>query len=416
MRRSASLVVLSLAALTSGCGGGSAETAVATPPASGSAVVAPTPSPTPTPTPTSTTAGEPLTVVGTDVSEGFPQEAKVADGLSVAQWVKSSWQTGQIAPSAAPDVVGAFRLICAPSHLSYDDPLVYPGQPGRSHLHQFFGNDKANASSTYRSLRTAGESTCGDMLNRSAYWMPALLNGLGQVVQPDFATVYYKRHPANDPVCQEGKGCVGLPRGLRYIFGRTHSGGAYANSRTDGINFTCDAPGSKGYDTFSEMAAECPTPYRIGVQIGAPQCWNGRELDTPDHRSHMAYTVYVNGKELCPTTHPYRTPTFHFIVWYTTDNTLDRSGVTAYNPKQWYFSSDRPEGGTPMPSGSTVHADWFGAWNDEVLKRWLTGCIDALRSCTGGDLGDGGQLKGASQPSYGWLNPNRLVPVPQRPA
>ena len=32
-----------------------------------------------------------------------------------------------------------------PGQLKADDPIVYPGQPGRSHLHQFFGNDAADA-------------------------------------------------------------------------------------------------------------------------------------------------------------------------------------------------------------------------------------------------------------------------------
>ena len=65
-----------------------------------------------------------------------------------------------------------------------------------------------------------------------------------------------------------------------------------------------------------------------------------------------------------------------------------------------------------MPSGATVHADWFGAWNDDALSRWIKGCVDRFLNCSGGDLGDGGQLKTASQPSYGWRNPNRLVAVP----
>jgi hypothetical protein len=77
-------------------------------------------------------------------------------------------------------VVGAFRFICNPAHLAKDDPIGYPGQPGKSHLHQFFGNTAANANSTYESLRTTGQSTCNSPLNRSAYWMPAMMNGKGQ--------------------------------------------------------------------------------------------------------------------------------------------------------------------------------------------------------------------------------------------
>jgi hypothetical protein len=104
-------------------------------------------------------------------------------------------------PRKEPDPVGAFRFICQPGQLLYDDPIVYPGQPGKSHLHQFYGNTAANAYSTYESLRTSGDSTCVSTLNRSGYWMPAMLDGKGNVVRPNFVAIYYKRRPASDPKC-----------------------------------------------------------------------------------------------------------------------------------------------------------------------------------------------------------------------
>ena len=36
--------------------------------------------------------------------------------------------------------------------LAKDDPLVYPGQPGVSHLHQFFGNTGTTSGSVAASL------------------------------------------------------------------------------------------------------------------------------------------------------------------------------------------------------------------------------------------------------------------------
>ena len=123
---------------------------------------------------------------------------------------RASRTAAPIPASAAPDVVGAFRFVCSAGQLLHDDPIVYPGQPGKSHLHQFFGNTGANASSTYASLRKSGQSTCMSPLNRSAYWMPAMLDGKGNVVRPDHVTIYYKRRPASDPKCSLPK-----PSGLR---------------------------------------------------------------------------------------------------------------------------------------------------------------------------------------------------------
>ena len=127
----------------------------------------------------------------------------------------------------APDDVGAFRFICGAGQILADDPIMYPGQAGKSHLHQFYGNLSANASSTFKSLRTIGRTTCGSApLNRSAYWMPAMLDGKGHVVQPDYVSIYYKRRPITDPRVSdlsnpqfEGR-AIALPNGLRFIFGR----------------------------------------------------------------------------------------------------------------------------------------------------------------------------------------------------
>ena len=132
--------------------------------------------------------------------------------------------------SGYPDVVGAFRFICGAGQLTNDDPIMYPGQPGKSHLHQFYGNTSANANSTYSSLRSAGDSTCnwmgnGTASNRSAYWMPAMLDGKGNVVRPDYVSIYYKQRPQSDPTVTDPSNpkylgrAVPLPNGLRYIFG-----------------------------------------------------------------------------------------------------------------------------------------------------------------------------------------------------
>ena len=141
------------------------------------------------------------------------------------------------------------------------------------------------------------------------------------------------------------------------------------------------------------------------MQLAAPNCWNGQYLDTPDHRSHVRHIVYVNGQEQCPTGYPYRMPDFHFNVAFSI-----RDGAS-----NWFFVSDRMPGHTQMAAGATVHADWFGAWDDATLATWLTNCIDGFKNASGGDLCDGTQIKGAAQPSYGFINPNAVVPMPKNP-
>jgi hypothetical protein len=51
-----------------------------------------------------------------------------------------------------------------------------------------------------------------------------------------------------------------------------------------------------------------------------------------------------------------------------------------------------------------------------VKDMWVDNSVGRKLNCSGGDLGNGKQLRGASQPEYGWSNPTRLVPVAARAA
>ena len=377
------------------------------------------PPPPPSPVPAPTPAPVPPPVIDPAIpTTGLPM---VADGLDVASLLKSA---GKMPDLAAPGDPGAFRLICHASHLSYNDPIVYPGQKGKSHLHQFFGNDSVDENSTYDSLRKAGNSTCGNALNRSGYWMPALLNGKGGVVVPDFVTIYYKRYDAKSVQCtQAAKACVQLPRGLRYIFGYDMLN--MAGKKTGGGYFNCDnfympanhpnkalvKPGH--YKSIVEAGPNCPIGSKLGAVISSPDCWNGKDLDSPDHRSHMAYQSRDpnTGQMRCPTTHPYMVAQFTLGAWFEVDADLNRSGVWDGTFNSWHLSSDDMPG-MPMLPGTTFHTDWFGAWGDSILKLWHDNCIEKLKSCTAAEIGDGTQLK---QPPDSWVAVPHVVPVPAKP-
>lgn len=391
-----------------GCGGGEAGSTagvVAVVPSGTTATVPlPTPSPTPSPTPTPTPA------VNDTIAPTLAGLDPIASNVDVSSYLMKAWGSGDVPASGLPDVVGAFRFICTPSHNAYDDPIVYPGQSGKSHLHTFFGNTGTNAASTYHSLRTSGESTCNNLLNRSAYWIPAMMTPAGKVVMPNYVSIYYKRRPDTDPECKrEGIACIALPRGLRYIFGYNMSNPA-ASSWTD---YICDGKNAVAgpFRTIPEVAKGCPVGAMLGARLTAPSCWNGRDLDSADHRSHMAFPSYGDwGYEKCPSTHPYVVPTFSLSAFYMVDDSIDRSGDKSPTANTWYLSSDRMAGMPWQTPGSTLHADWFGAWEDSVMKLWTEHCINLLLNCSGGDLGNGQQLKMLK--GYNWGTTTQLVDAP----
>ena len=73
---------------------------------------------------------------------------------------------------------GFFNIPCKQSHRSNDDPIVYPGQEGAAHLHEFLANETTAFDSTFRSM-TRARTTCALSKDTSGYWIPALLDGNG---------------------------------------------------------------------------------------------------------------------------------------------------------------------------------------------------------------------------------------------
>lgn len=308
--------------------------------------------------------------------------------------------------------IGAFRFLCQPGQLNWDDPIVYPGQPNASpHLHQWFGNTSANALSNYRSLRSEGESTCMGPLNRSAYWMPAMIVGESTVARPDYLVVYYKRYPDTADECrQTARDCLPLPHGLRYIFGYDMGRmGKTQAETTRRIHWKCVTPDNKtlGKTTRHFEGLVCPPQHLLIVTLSAPDCWDGRNLDAPDHRSHMAYQFYDgrSAQARCPASHPYLLPRFTLGASWRMRAGDDIS--------KWRLASDRMPGMQPMPAGATFHSDWFGAWDPVTLQTWTSHCIDRRLSCVDGDLGDGTGLRRPA--GYSSTASPRMVTLPPRP-
>ena len=118
--------------------------------------------------------------------------------------------------------------------------------------------------------------------------------------------------------------------------------------------------------------------------VTAPTCWDGKNLDSPNHRDHVSYMSFNGSTGLysCPTTHPMVLPAFQLGAWFRVDENLGT----------WHLSSDEMMPGT-VP-GTTFHADWFGGWDNQVQSMWTDNCINKLLNCSGGNLGNGKQING----------------------
>jgi hypothetical protein len=283
--------------------------------------------------------------------------------------------TTEIAPVSA-DGTGSFRDICEFSHMKSDDPLVYPNQSGASHLHTFFGNTSADAYSTAKSISTTGASSCnGGTMNRSAYWVPTLIDTSNGTPLAPQATFYYKTG-YNGILPSEIKP---LPDGLRMIAGNPKANSNDTASAS--ANWSCEnIPSGIKAPAPSKGIPNCPVGSQIRMNLSFPQCWDGVNLDSPDHRSHMSYTV----SEKCPTTHPVAISEISFHIVYQVK--------IANAPLLWRLSSDNYAG--DLPGGFSNHGDWMNGWKSEFMNAFVKGCNQAARDCKSHLLGDGRMFVG----------------------
>ena len=223
-----------------------------------------------------------------------------------------------------------FNVICGFSHRNNDDPIVFPGAPGRSHNHTFIGNRDVDASTTPESLKD-GASTC-DTSDSSTYWVPTLYEGVEAIV-PLAVVVYYTRHTSG-PV-------VTMPAGLKMVAGNQS---AKRPQPKGSVSWSCSAAGAG--KRFAAVPA-CGATSMLVFNLRFPNCWNGRTTDSPDHRRHMAYSRAGS----CPESHPVRLPTITVLVLYA--------------PTSKYA---RPASGK---WGS--HGDFMNGWEPQILSRLVSG-------------------------------------------
>lgn len=232
---------------------------------------------------------------------------------------------------------GLFATECAYSHSSDDDPIVYPGVPGAAHHHDFFGNTGTDAFSTADSL-AEGPTTCRLHDDTTAYWAPALIDD-GEYVEPISADAYYRTAPGIDPDDLEP-----YPMGFMMIAGDGH---AETEQPTEIVAWACDRSRK-----VSVTPPECPETNHLTMRVTFPDCWNGVDVDSDDHKVHVTYST-ADG---CPESHPVPIPVLTFVVHYPVHG---------------------PPGRFDLSPGTILqgHADFFNAWAPEKLEREIDHCL-----------------------------------------
>ncbi|KAK3956150.1 hypothetical protein QBC32DRAFT_367257 [Pseudoneurospora amorphoporcata] len=251
-----------------------------------------------------------------------------------------------VAPSTA-----LIRFGCSQLTVQRVDPLVNPGISPSPHLHQIIGGHAFNLSMDPK--EDIGEkatcTTCQFSEDFSNYWTAVLFfrarNGSDHRVPQDRLANY-----------QQTSKVTAFKQGFRMLIGEASFRSKQQATRFRQITYTClEDLGTRFPESMNFPTKPCPAGIMANVRF--PTCWDGKNLDPPDHMSHMAYPesgTFESGGP-CPASHPVRVPQLMYeTIWDT----------SKFNDKELW-----PEDGTQSFVWSMGDNTGFGSHGDYVFGR-----------------------------------------------
>ncbi|KAL2840164.1 hypothetical protein BJY01DRAFT_250151 [Aspergillus pseudoustus] len=247
-------------------------------------------------------------------------------------------------------ITDEFSFSCLPLTTQLSDPIVSPGQRS-SHTHVVTGGTAFQRHMGLETARSANDTTCEVAMDRSNYWIPALYHanatreGGFELIGYEWSAIYYLNRACNDTpglkTCRSGSYPLTPPAGLRIVAG---------NPRLQTYNDS----------DFSQRAI---SHMCLQSQVFFPSCWDGKNLDSPVHKSHMAYPEIGDYNQgVCPGSHPIAI--FSLFVEF-----LFNTAPFPDFQKWVYATSDF--------TGYSLHGDSINGWTDQSALQ------PAFKTCTG---------------------------------
>ncbi|KAL1868426.1 hypothetical protein VTK73DRAFT_3692 [Phialemonium thermophilum] len=282
------------------------------------------------------------------------------------------------------------RFACSQLTVDRVDPIVNPGMLFTPHLHQIVGGNSFNITMDPETHDLAGQSTCTSCTfkeDKSNYWtavmffqhkngsfhrVPQVGNGgpQGQLINDGGLDVYY---------IPSGR-TTAFKKGFRMIAGNAANTDPSKVSKgnichrcwtsTNDNNFVGGAPCS-GSDTV-EIPAN-PSCKMIRQTIIFPTCWDGKNLDSPDHQSHVAYSgVGATGGGACPSSHPVKLPQVMYeLMW----------NVSTFSDKSQWPTTGNPFVYSMNIGGAAAHGDYVFGWEGNTLQKAMDSGCNLNRDC-----------------------------------
>jgi len=150
------------------------------------------------------------------------------------------------------------------------------------------------------------------------------------------------------------------PAGLRIISGNSsfrHPEYDASSYSAQAIRTTCERSDGKSASYPGFPTESCD---RLLANSYFPACWNGKDLDSPDHFSHMAWPVQSYTGGVCPESHPVAIYSVFYQFFYDTKNYPDW--------QKWTFAMGDVQ-------GYGLHGDFLQGWtNQTALEQAVYTC------------------------------------------
>ncbi|MFD8717025.1 DUF1996 domain-containing protein [Streptomyces sp. NPDC059629] len=302
-----------------------------------------------------------------------PVAADFVDITKVAANVQGKPQNGAQAST------GSFITRCgvnANKNHNTDNVIVAPGVTnGAHHEHDYVGNQKVNAFSTNNSL-LAAPSSCQNQSDLSAYYWPVVreqdgsqefdanaLGGgkegnVGKIITPVQAQIKYVGSPASK--------VVAMPQFLRIITGdakTTTNGLANANA-----HWSCT--GFENKVQLTQQYPICPKGSQVVRTFAFQSCWDGVNIDSANHRTHVAFTDPASG--VCPNGFK-AIPQLTMRLVYN----LAQPSIVNGQVKNAYAVDGFPE---QLHKAATDHDDFISVTKNNLAAK-IANCINTGRKC-----------------------------------